>query len=562
VHPEIRAENIQRINAEIGRRRPFQPRYGQPECRPYVPPERLLEGPRRDPLPQPDSQLRQEVEELRQQMRDMQRERQPQQAQQGQGTDQLGQGTGSNGQALGTGQGPGNSRAPDNLVTMIETIETGDVGMLSSALEDMNYEDVLQWEGPDPNPPDKRKRAAVSDGEVCDDRRPRAKRPAIRPVGSGHPGQAIPEDELASQPPIMTPADLGEKRKRRSPKEREPIRMMKGQPKFNTVAALRDTEVKGLTYGQLFLLAPSTRQEVSYGLVQERPPRKGKGKAKEKVVATAEPVFSTDRPEKVGCALPESGGRIVNFYTAAPVTQPGSKLPPCTLKRVLVYGGSVLNMMPLSLARRMALTLVPQKEIVMKTAASTFHEIKYYVNLTVTVADVTATIRCYCLPETGGSSSYTLLLGRRWMKQVQALGDYSNDTYHIHDMAGYRYKLEASEVSLKVKKDIPRLCTFVQDSGMDRSSWDRESANELKMSRNDLCKKLYQKIKAQVTETETETDSEDDSDETDAFDADSEPSDADEAEYSDDESGNEYRHEVSGLRVAAKKRRAARFRKN
>jgi len=77
-------------------------------------------------------------------MRDMQQERQPQQAQQEQGTDQLGQGTGSNGQALGTGRGPGNSRAPDNLVTMIETIETGDVGMLSSALEDMNYEDVLQ----------------------------------------------------------------------------------------------------------------------------------------------------------------------------------------------------------------------------------------------------------------------------------------------------------------------------------------------------------------------------------------------------------------------------------
>jgi len=33
VHPEIRAENIQRINAETGRRRPFQPRYGQPERR-------------------------------------------------------------------------------------------------------------------------------------------------------------------------------------------------------------------------------------------------------------------------------------------------------------------------------------------------------------------------------------------------------------------------------------------------------------------------------------------------------------------------------------------------
>ena len=549
--PEIRAENVLRINGNRGRRGQYPPRTDR---RSYVPPERHLEEPPREH----QTRLQQEVEELRQQIRDLQRDRQPQQAQRGQGTDQLGQGTGSNRQALGTGRVPGTIRVPDNLVNMIETIETGDMGMLSSALEDMQFEDVLQWEGPDPNPPDKRKRAAVSDGEVCDDRRPRAKRPAIRPVGSGRPGQAIPEDELAGQPPIMTPADLGEKRKRRSPKEREPNRMMKGQPKFNTVAALRDTEVKGLTYGQLFLLAPSTRQEVSYGLVQERPPRKRE--TKEKLVSSVEPVSSADRSQRVGCALPESGGRIVNFYTTARVTQPGGRLPPCTLKRVLVDGGSVLNMMPLSLARRMALTLVPQKEIVMKTAASTFHEIKYYVNLTVTVAGVTATIRCYCLPETGGSSSYTMLLGRRWMKQVQALGDYSNDTYHIHDMAGYRYKLESSSVSIKDKKDIPRLCTVIQDPGMDRSSWDRESANELKMSRNDLCEKLYQKIKEQVTGTETKTD--EDIDDTEVSDADSESSETDEAEYSDEESGNGDRHEVSSLRVAAKKRRAARFQKN
>jgi len=45
--------------------------------------------------------------------------------------------------------------------------------------------------------------------------------------------------------------------------------MMKGQPFFNTMKALRDTEVKGMTFGQLFVLAPSTRQDVSYGLVQE-----------------------------------------------------------------------------------------------------------------------------------------------------------------------------------------------------------------------------------------------------------------------------------------------------
>ena len=216
-------------------------------------------------------------------------------------------------------------------------------------------------------------------------------------------------------------------------------------------------------------------------------------------------------------------------------------------------------MMPLSLARRMELILRPQTEVVVKTAASTFHEIKYYVNLEVTVSGVTASIRCYCLPEEGGHSSYTLLLGRRWMKQVQALGDYSKDIYYIHDMAGYRYTMEASSVSFQPKKDAPQMCTGMMDSGSDPSRLDKESAEELNLSRNDLCEILYRKIKAQAVESESEMD--ENFEDSDVSDADSESSEADEEEYSDEESGNEYRHEVSGLRVAAKNRRAARFQK-
>jgi len=79
----------------------------------------------------------------------------------------------------------------------------------------------------------------------------------------------------------------------------------------------------------------------------------------------------------VGHTLLEAVGRVVNFYTLARVTQSGGGHPSATLKKVLVDGGSVLNMMPLSLARKMRLTLRPQREVVMKTAASTFHEIKY-----------------------------------------------------------------------------------------------------------------------------------------------------------------------------------------
>jgi hypothetical protein len=431
-------------------------------------------------------------------------------------------------------------------------IETEDVGMLGSALEDTEYEDVLAWDGPDPRHADKRKRA-ISDGEPVE-RRPQPKRPAIRPIGTRRPGRALSEEDLADRPTATVPADLLEKpkKKRRHPNEREPIRMMKGQPKFRTMETLRDTEVRGMTYGQLFLLAPSTRQEVSYGLVQERAPRKKKEKGKEKVVSLVEPTRTSGRSGDMGHAWPEAIGRIVNFYTTAQVMQSGRKQSSFTLKRVLVDGGSVLNMIPLSLARKMDLTLRPQTEVIMKTAASTFHEIKYYVNLDVTVAGVTASIRCYCLPGTNDKLSYTLLLGRRWMKQVQAIGDYAKDTYHIHDMAGYRYAVEAIVPPSGVQAEIPQMCTGTY-ADTSESTWDEETASELKLSRNALCKKLYQTIKEQVSDSEEEDEEISDSDNESASDADVE------SNYEDSE--NDFRHEVPSVRVVATKTKAARIMK-
>jgi len=316
--------------------------------------------------------------------------------------------------------------------------------------------------------------------------------------------------------------------------------MMKGQPTFKTMETLHDTEVRGLTYGQLFLLAPSTRQEVSAGLVQERAASKKKGKAI--VVSFAEPISGPS-----GRDLLEGVGRIVNFYTTARVTQSGRQYLSATLKRVLVNGDSVLNMMSLSLARKMGLTLRPQTEVVIRTAASTFHEIKYYVNLEVTVAGATVSIRCYCLPGWDTSSSYTLLLGRRWMKQVRALGDYGNNTYHIHDMVGYRYAVNATITASDIQGEIPQMCTNTHTDTA--QFWDKESVSELRLSQNDLCEKLYRTICEQVKKDKTDT--EDISDGyTSAFDADEESNSDEEAEEnSDDGSGNESRHEVPSIQV-------------
>ena len=179
--------------------------------------------------------------------------------------------------------------------TMVNMIETEYEGMMGSELEDMEYEDdreyadILAWDGPDPKPAHKRKRA-VLDGEAVECRL-QHQRPTLRPVGSGRPGRAIPEEDLDDQPHVITAADLYEKpkRKRRTQKDQEPIQMMKGQQKFNTMETLRNAG--------------------------ERPPRKKTEKAKE--VSLAERGLSLSRSRKVGYDLPEPIGRIVNFYTTA-----------------------------------------------------------------------------------------------------------------------------------------------------------------------------------------------------------------------------------------------------
>jgi hypothetical protein len=54
------------------------------------------------------------------------------------------------------------------------------------------------------------------------------------------------------------------------------------------------------------------------------------------------------------------------------------------------------------------------------------------------ISGVRATLQCYCIPE-HIRLSYSIHLGRRWLKQVQPIGDYKPDIYYIHDTMGKIY---------------------------------------------------------------------------------------------------------------------------
>ena len=88
--------------------------------------------------------------------------------------------------------------------------------------------------------------------------------------------------------------------------------------------------------------------------------------------------------------------------------------------------------MPLYLARRLELYLIPTTGLAIRTATAHIARIDWQCLLDVTIVGVTATATVYCIAQPS-RPSYTLLLGRRWLAQCKAVGHYETDTYIIKD---------------------------------------------------------------------------------------------------------------------------------
>jgi hypothetical protein len=338
-----------------------------------------------------------------------------------------------------------------------------DPAMLNSALQGMQFADCYQLD--EVQAAEKRKRSAISEGEAQGAKR--------QDMGEG---RAFSEDDIRSGiPSAIKPTNLPQPqtKKKKAPRDHVPIRMMKGQATYDAVAALRDTEVRGLSWGNFFELAPKVKSQLAHGLVQERPSRKRKPKMGPSAVNAIAHAGK-------GKALPEPTTSVANFYTIACISQSSSpnasgKQQWFKIMRTLIDGGSVLNMITSALASKMQLTMIPQDEVSMRTAASTVHPIEFYVLIDIEIAGVIASIKCYVLPESI-SPSYSVLLGRRWMKQVRALGDYANDRYCIHDMAGSQYVLSPQQTPDDIRDEIPTLCV---NQAATVKTLDEETVSEL-----------------------------------------------------------------------------------
>lgn len=178
---------------------------------------------------------------------------------------------------------------------------------------------------------------------------------------------------------------------------------------------------------------PAARRDLAKGLVLERIARVPKEK-------TTQP-DETHAVEAVNRAR-EDEGPVVNFYTDGKVRVPGMPAGFFTVKKILVDAGSVVNLMPESIADEMRLRKERGPGFNIKTADGGLAPISSVVSFDLNVAGVTARITCHLVPGLR-TPSYSILLSRRWLRQCQARGDYRLDTYVIKDKKGNEFLVPA-----------------------------------------------------------------------------------------------------------------------
>jgi len=92
--------------------------------------------------------------------------------------------------------------------------------------------------------------------------------------------------------------------------------------KFNTMASLQDTEVRGLTWGQYLEDSPTAQLELARGMVRERLRRSDskskKRKGKDVAGIPEVPIWPGVGHKK---AALETQSRITNFYTGAKLNE-------------------------------------------------------------------------------------------------------------------------------------------------------------------------------------------------------------------------------------------------
>ena len=221
------------------------------------------------------------------------------------------------------------------------------------------------------------------------------------------------------------------------------IKMMVGRKQWSAVDALREMPAPGLNFGNLCDLSRIIRVAISKSLQLDRiEDKRPKAKARGHGPVEANAVVLGMRPrlaKVMNGVLPEPNIRFLNFHTVGNVLTGGLKH---RVDKVLIDGGAVVNLMPEKVARQLNLPLVENSDILIRTATNEIRAVQYCTRFNIDIAGVIAEITVHVLDI---PHSYSLLLGRRWLYQVRAQGDYAKHSYTIYDSGGQPHNVPPSD---------------------------------------------------------------------------------------------------------------------
>ncbi|KAI5785577.1 hypothetical protein DFH27DRAFT_615375 [Peziza echinospora] len=259
--------------------------------------------------------------------------------------------------------------------------------------------------------------------------------------------QGLDED---SDEPMMNRRDIRVPKGPKAAQPRRSIRMMQGHVKWDPLASLRDTMVVGMSWANLVDLAPSVKSLVVNGMKIDRPP-KGKGKKKVTRIEEVHGIYEDPTPESFK-VIPDPGGVFVNFHTIGYMRTVSPKKSDTvtvhTLTRILIDSGAVVNLIPSNVVQQLGLPMIPNNDIAIRTA-NQLTRVRHVVFLDIEIANVTAAVKAYVVDSPQG---YTLLLGRRWLMQVRAQGDYLIPKYVIYDSEGKGHEVTQHDVASEVTR--------------------------------------------------------------------------------------------------------------
>ena len=369
-------------------------------------------------------------------------------------------------------QGPRITEVPDVAAIKLLSSAMGGVKVVKELVKYVDPAEVYVGE--------RRRHSEMDSGGQGDTIRVR-KRPALAPPeplrepNAGEPSRAPPQPVVDSESDIEMeerpkPVQKKQTKTPRQPKPPRKIRMMMGHAGFDVLAEFREMPVNNLKWGALLDIAPALRRIVGTGLLLERLAKKPKGKQ-----AMAAPAEAAVVNAKFKKDLEEEP--CLNFFTKA-VIRAGNR--EFEVERALIDAGSVVNLASQNVLEAMGAPLYPAFDLTIRTATSALTTIKYFTEVDVSVAGVTAKIRVFAIPREF-NLSYGLLLSRRWMRQVKIRGNYELDKYYIKDEKDKYREVPRNTAAQVNTVELPRIRRTYSESGAE-SSLDDETRQELELA--------------------------------------------------------------------------------